>query len=446
MFQSIKVNGEVFNIFFDSGCSDFIVRKSAVERLGPHVTLISNIPVSITGVGKKSTSAEHGIYRVQLPLASGETAVLRGTCLTDITGEFPQFPLKEAEKDLCFAAGPLAKTFPKLPSHIGGNVDFMIGMKYLKYHPKPIFQIPTGLTIFKSIFRSADGTTGIIGGPHESFSKIRFQSHFTSPSFVSEMSNIMMVSPLSESDLVHSSFKANSLKSLDNAENAGSQISYHCVSCRECKDCKTHDSIESTSLKEEAEQTFVESSVSIDIESHIATVRLPVLYNPAKWLAPNKPIALKVYEQQIGKLNKPENTKDDLLSLNVGDLNFAKHQRGKKPEAKSNVIPNDWDDPIPSELRDTWLNNFKLMQDLKSIHFKRCIDVCYSSWIGRMFSLSIGRMFSLLIGRMFLLSIGRMFSLLIGRMFLLSIGRMFSLLIGRMFLLSIGRMFSLLIG
>ena len=50
MFQSIKVNGEVFNIFFDSGCSDFIVRKSAVDRLGSHVTLISNIPVSITGV------------------------------------------------------------------------------------------------------------------------------------------------------------------------------------------------------------------------------------------------------------------------------------------------------------------------------------------------------------------------------------------------------------
>ncbi|XP_066926194.1 uncharacterized protein [Clytia hemisphaerica] len=656
MFQSIKVNGEVFNIFFDSGCSDFIVRKSAVERLGSHVTLISNIPVSITGVGKKSTSAEHGIYRVQLPLVSGETAILRGTCLTDITGEFPQFPLKEAEKDLCFAAGPLAKTFPKVPSHIGGNVDFMIGMKYLKYHPKPIFQIPTGLTIFKSIFRGADGTTGIIGGPHESFSKIRFQSHFSSPSFVSGMSNIMMVSALSESDFVHSSFKANPLKSFENAENAGSQISYRCVSCRECKDCKTHDSIESISLKEEAEQALIESSVSIDIESHITTARLPVLYNPAKRLAPNKPVALKVYEQQIRKLNKPENTKDksdvleseaklqklgyvayikdlpqhiqsdlkgnpvqnyipwravwkpsslstpcrivfdasmptpsgsslndilakgknglnklqeivirwsthsvglhtdiskmynticlderdwclqrylwhdsldpskppeekvirtliygvkpsgnqaeyglrkvaemssdefpesrivrkdtyvddcisgessitrareradeletvvnrggfqlkgvsfsgenplenlsedgeclivaglkwlpkhDLLSLNVGDLNFAKRQRGKKPEAKSNVIPNvltkrhcaskvgeiydllgkttpitatfkidlhdlvlrklDWDDPIPSELRDTWLSNFQLMQDLKSIHFKRCI-------------------------------------------------------------------------
>ena len=657
MFQSIKVNGEVFNIFFDSGCSDFIVRKSAVDRLGSHVTLISNIPVSITGVGKKSTAAEHGIYRVQLPLISGETAVLRGTCLTDITGEFPLFPLKEAEKDLCFAAGPLAKTFPKVPSHIGGNIDFMIGMKYLKYHPKPIFALSTGLTIFKSVFRGADGTTGIIGGPHESFSKIRFQSHFCSPSFFNDMPNIMMVSALSDSDLDHSSFKANPLKSFENAENAGSQITYRCVSCRECKDCRTHDSIESISLKEEAEQALIESSVSIDIESRITTARLPVLYDPAKRLAPNKSVALKVYEQQVRKLNKPENAKDktdvleseaklqklgyveyvkdlpehiqsdlkrnpvqnfipwravwkpssvttpcrvvfdasmptpsgsslndilakgknglnklqeivirwsthsvglhtdiskmfntirlderdwclqrylwhesldpskppeqkviktliygvkpsgnkseyglrkvaemssnespeasrivrndiyvddcisgesftekahkradevetvvnrggfqlkgvsfsgedpqenlsedgksltvaglkwlpkdDLLSLNVGDLNFAKRQRGKKPEAKSNIIPSvltkrhcaskvgeiydllgkttpitatfkidlhdlvlrklDWDDPIPSELRDTWLNNFQLMQDLRSIHFKRCI-------------------------------------------------------------------------
>ena len=33
----------------------------------------------------------------------------------------------------------------------------------------------------------------------------------------------------------------------------------------------------------------------------------------------------------------------------------------------------DWDDPIPPEFREIWLKNFQLMQDLKSIQYKRCI-------------------------------------------------------------------------
>ncbi|XP_066922441.1 uncharacterized protein [Clytia hemisphaerica] len=33
----------------------------------------------------------------------------------------------------------------------------------------------------------------------------------------------------------------------------------------------------------------------------------------------------------------------------------------------------DWDDPIPNELKPTWKNNFKMMQEMNSIYFKRCI-------------------------------------------------------------------------
>ena len=33
----------------------------------------------------------------------------------------------------------------------------------------------------------------------------------------------------------------------------------------------------------------------------------------------------------------------------------------------------DWNDVIPEELHNTWLNNFKIMQDLNSLSFRRCI-------------------------------------------------------------------------
>ena len=52
MFQSIKLNGELFNIFFDTGCSDFLTTKDAVDRLGKNATLLSKIPVVVSGVGE----------------------------------------------------------------------------------------------------------------------------------------------------------------------------------------------------------------------------------------------------------------------------------------------------------------------------------------------------------------------------------------------------------
>ena len=52
---------------------------------------------------------------------------------------------------------------PKLPRSVGGNTDFMIGIKYLKYFPKEIFQLPSGLTIYESVFLNADGSRGVIG-------------------------------------------------------------------------------------------------------------------------------------------------------------------------------------------------------------------------------------------------------------------------------------------
>ena len=64
----------------------------------------------------------------------------------------------------------------------GGGVDFMVGAKYMRYHPTQIFTLPSGLTIYKSPFTGFDGTRGVIGGPHKVFTEIHRQnnSHHTS--------------------------------------------------------------------------------------------------------------------------------------------------------------------------------------------------------------------------------------------------------------------------
>ena len=56
----------------------------------------------------------------------------------------------------------------------------MIGVRFLCYHPVPIFQMPSGPTIYKSAFKNPDGSRGVIGGPHQIFSSIHKQGiHFT---------------------------------------------------------------------------------------------------------------------------------------------------------------------------------------------------------------------------------------------------------------------------
>ena len=163
MLQQIKLHGELFNIFFDSGCSDFLITQDAVNRLGPNATMISKVPVSVGGLGGSKNHTEHGLYRMKLPLITGEHARMTGVCLLKLTDEFPKYPLSEAEKSLFNAAGALAKKFPKLPNFAGGKVDIMIGIANLCYFPKLIFQSVTGLSIFKSVFRGSDGTTGVLG-------------------------------------------------------------------------------------------------------------------------------------------------------------------------------------------------------------------------------------------------------------------------------------------
>ena len=105
--------------------------------------------------------------------------------------------------------------------------------------------------------------------------------------------------------------------------------------------------------------------------------------------------------------------KEDMISLNVSELNFAKKHRGKKPVNQQNVIPShltrrhcaskvaelfdlsgkvapliasmkidlqdllhhqlDWDDRIPDNLRPLWESNFELMKDIGQLKFKRAV-------------------------------------------------------------------------
>ena len=109
------------------------------------------------------------------------------------------------------------------------------------------------------------------------------------------------------------SLLARKLKIFENVENAGSEISYRCSNCRSCKVCKEHEHNEMMSIKEEIEQDIINSSVKVNREKRITTASLPLMHNPVIKLAHNKDIALKVYNQQVKKLNKNLKDKADVI-------------------------------------------------------------------------------------------------------------------------------------
>ena len=80
---------------------------------------------------------------------------------------------------------------PKVFSCVGGETDFMIGIQYLKYFPKEIFQLESGLTLYESKFKSLDGSRGIICGPHRSFTdaNMKVGSHVSMRAYLTEYVN-----------------------------------------------------------------------------------------------------------------------------------------------------------------------------------------------------------------------------------------------------------------
>ena len=86
-------------------------------------------------------------------------------------------------------------------------------------------------------------------------------------------------------------------------ENAATKISY-CNNCRDCKDCDNNEHIENISIREEVKQDLIDKSVQVNTGNCCTTAKLPFIYNPMVKLSNNKDTELKIYNQQLRKLNK----------------------------------------------------------------------------------------------------------------------------------------------
>ena len=176
ILQTIKVDKKLYSLFYETGCCDMVSRYDAVKSIRSRAVQESSMPISIGGVGNSMIKSNHGIFQVWLPLFNSSDAVFSGVCIDHITVEFPYYPLKVKMQDDVINSYKQNRGDPsvllKLLQSFGGHTNFMLGIKYLRYYPEKVFQLPSGLTIYRSCFKNTDGTRGVIGGPHKIFTEI----------------------------------------------------------------------------------------------------------------------------------------------------------------------------------------------------------------------------------------------------------------------------------
>ena len=210
-----------------------------------------------------------------------------------------------------------------------------------------MFQLPSGLKIYKSWFKNADSTRGIVGGPHKVFTEIESRYLINTTIFLSDQYklfkagyevnpdasllhvkvkkdcfNNIMINEENENEMncVSKTVKPSqnnmfvrNFKMFEEVENAGSEISFRCNNCRNCKACKEHSRVDMMGVKEEVEQDVINKPITVDTDRIITTALLPLMFNLLYKLAHNKNKALHIYNQQVKKLNQKTQDKEDVI-------------------------------------------------------------------------------------------------------------------------------------
>ena len=108
---------------------------------------------------------------------------------------------------------------------------------------------------------------------------------------------------------------------------------------RHCKVFKEHSADEIMSVKEEVEQDVINKSVKVDVASQRTTGSLPLMNNPSVKLEHNKERALKVYNQQIKKLNQNIDDKKDAIEFEekLQQLGYVDYVKNLNPEQQEKL-------------------------------------------------------------------------------------------------------------
>ena len=187
-----KPGTDPIQVFADSGANWWFARDSVTKKLVCVQTYKGSLPINVAG-GKVIYST--GEWAAAIPLADGSYQGVRGLTMKNVVGQMPRYDLTRTLNNV--KAMYRDNTHLQdlvIPPVLGGEVDMILGSKYLKIYPEPIQVTPSGLTVSLSRVRSPDGSkAAVISGPVEFINQI-FQSQYARDCIDSMKAMLLQVS------------------------------------------------------------------------------------------------------------------------------------------------------------------------------------------------------------------------------------------------------------
>ena len=167
MFQFLILQGkpgtEPIQVFCDSGANLWFGVESVTKKLVCLRTYKGELPINIAGGKIIQATGEWG---AALPMSDGSYQAVRGLTMKSVVGQMPRFNLERTLNEVkqSYKHNTVLQGL-KIPEVLGGDIDMILGSKFLKIYPEPIQTTPSGLTVSISKLRAPGGKCAVISGP-----------------------------------------------------------------------------------------------------------------------------------------------------------------------------------------------------------------------------------------------------------------------------------------
>jgi hypothetical protein len=186
VMQILSIGGKNLLTLFDRGANQHLIDGQIAEDL--QIKVHSQDQSAIGVISGSRIWTGYGMYELYLgPTTEGKYYQLKCQGMKSITSPFPKYSLDELNKEALEYADIHPAT--PLPTHIGGDsIKLLIGLKNSELEPICVFNLPSGIGLYRSPFQDVFGSVYCFGGPHRIFSDVHkkmngninhFYSYFT---------------------------------------------------------------------------------------------------------------------------------------------------------------------------------------------------------------------------------------------------------------------------
>ena len=233
IYSRIKGKRRPLNVVYDTGCMSVIVRDDVVGYELP-AARCKNVMGTLSGLGGNVESPK---WMVSLPLLSND-----GKERSIVTEAFSVRQILEPLGNI--NVGKIFKHFLDHPlntekdrmskikifKYLKGSIDVLLGLKLFGSYPIPVFKLPNGLTIFKSVLKPYDDLSLYsVGGPFSTVDSCLYPNGGQVGALAPYLEHILkdFTPSISTMDHLMTAFSCDGTKSVGKFPENGNQANYY---------------------------------------------------------------------------------------------------------------------------------------------------------------------------------------------------------------------------